>query len=1100
MIFTFGCGGGGGGGGEVPPSNSSFHYTGLTDQALLTETNVLAMSLGSYSGTNTGMINLNDSSAPSSISIQVSDEPLRPQFLSVVQDSVVSVDLLGSSQDASIQTQATRSNTVTGPCGGSLSIAINVNETTGEFTGSYTFSNYCDSNITTSGSGDLTGIINTQTYQLESYRMTFDLMTVNEPERSYEISGWLDFQSNSDGSRDARMDLLMHDLANGNVYWLEDCKAFYSRTGDVEMSGRYYEPTWGYVDFVTEVPLGSQEAYLWPSQGVMVITGRDGTTARMTFYATGFCRLEADFNADQEYEWDYDHWFTSSAGMNRAPFADAGPDRTLILDTQIVLSSHASHDPDNDPLTCRWNVVSYPPGGFPHDVIINQPTLEFTPSLLGRYVIELTVNDGQLNSPPDRVVIDMVASAPADPNLLGIEWKYGTFGNLIGDAGMNARDIDGDGALEIVTAAAGPYSNYNNFWYVAKRTASGEYVQVWSSRLYDSAIQRILTVDTDNDGVYEVYVGLVTGTVNIYNGRTYAEIDTLTTGDTFLYTLEIGDTDGDGAMEIVVSGRDEISEQVKLSAFAADSRQPLWSTTAWGGGSIAIGNVDSDASPEIVTTDNYRHGYVINGANRNLEWEFIDGFGQMVQTGDIDNDGIEEIIGAAQRYQISVFDAVAHTQVGEISADSFIGGLLVADADGDQIPEILFADEYGGKIHCHDGDTLAHRWAFDKTDRGTGHIALGDVDDDGGLELIWGGSNNSPDPMFLNVADVATGANKWTSDHIDGPMSAVDVGDVDDDGRDEIVMVSYKSGSSCCSGAIHIFDASSHVLEWTSDVLPGINKWSSVHSIKIGDVDGDGDTEFVIETADAEKGVIQIYNGSTKEIERTTQGYDLVRFTKMAFGDVDNDGQMEMVAGQSTTTSDAIGPRIIVFDGATAQEEWRSVTLSEGYAAINDIALADTDADGNVEIFASVNGQMIYACDGVTHVKEWDEAVPAYAIVVKDFDADGQLELLLGCTNGEIQIYDGSNFNLEDTLLPIAPQSIMALMVADLDIDGASELLAAGDRGLMIFNSVGDKLLWSTGNIGGHLGRYNQMVCRDTNGDGRNEVFVGSDVALYQFE
>jgi hypothetical protein len=425
MLFTFGCGGGGGGGGgsegggDPPPSNSSFQYAGLTDQALLTETNVMAMSLGSYSGINTGSINLEYSSAQGSVSLQVSDKPLRPQFLSVVKDSVESVDALGSSQDASIQTQAIRSNTETGPCGGSLSLTINVNETTGEFTGSYTFSNYCNSNITISGSGNLTGIINTHTYQLESYRMTFDLMTVNEPQRSYEISGWLDFQSNSDGSWDARMDLLMHDLTNGNVYWFEDCTALYARTGDVVMSGRYYEPTWGYVDFFTEVPLGSQEAYSWPSQGVMVITGRDGTMARMTFYATGFCRLEADFNADQEYEWYYDHWFTNSAGMNRAPFADAGPDRTVILDTQIVLHSNASYDLDDDPLTFRWNVVSYPPEGCPHDLIINRPTLEFTPSSLGRYVIELTVNDGQLNSPPDRVVIDVVASAPAAPNLLG---------------------------------------------------------------------------------------------------------------------------------------------------------------------------------------------------------------------------------------------------------------------------------------------------------------------------------------------------------------------------------------------------------------------------------------------------------------------------------------------------------------------------------------------------------------------------------------------------------------------------------------------------------------------------------------------------------
>ena len=48
--------------------------------------------------------------------------------------------------------------------------------------------------------------------------------------------------------------------------------------------------------------------------------------------------------------------------LNRQPTANAGPDQVWSATGTAQLDGSASHDPDADPLTYRWSVVSAPPG------------------------------------------------------------------------------------------------------------------------------------------------------------------------------------------------------------------------------------------------------------------------------------------------------------------------------------------------------------------------------------------------------------------------------------------------------------------------------------------------------------------------------------------------------------------------------------------------------------------------------------------------------------------------------------------------------------------------------------------------------------------
>lgn len=92
----------------------------------------------------------------------------------------------------------------------------------------------------------------------------------------------------------------------------------------------------------------------------------------------------------------------------RPPVADAGPDQNVQVGTEVTLDGRASNDPDGDALTFHWTA---PAGIALNSNSVAQP--QFTPTEEGVYRFILVVNDGQVDSPPDEVVITVVESGPA---------------------------------------------------------------------------------------------------------------------------------------------------------------------------------------------------------------------------------------------------------------------------------------------------------------------------------------------------------------------------------------------------------------------------------------------------------------------------------------------------------------------------------------------------------------------------------------------------------------------------------------------------------------------------------------------------------------
>jgi len=92
----------------------------------------------------------------------------------------------------------------------------------------------------------------------------------------------------------------------------------------------------------------------------------------------------------------------TNPGINRAPSADAGINKTVNVGSEVTLAGIGT-DPDNDLLTFTWAVVSKPAGSQTILTNNNLPNPTFIPDLEGDYIFILTIDDGQIDSQPDKI-------------------------------------------------------------------------------------------------------------------------------------------------------------------------------------------------------------------------------------------------------------------------------------------------------------------------------------------------------------------------------------------------------------------------------------------------------------------------------------------------------------------------------------------------------------------------------------------------------------------------------------------------------------------------------------------------------------------------
>jgi hypothetical protein len=300
-VIFIACGGGGGGGG-----GGGIAYTGITSQATIDETNAVDLVTGAYYG---GEVSI--TMALGVIQTEEDRQISRPRILIVSQALNKCIDLVDfTSASSSTLHGIIYEETIYGNCGGSASIRIDVNDS-GGFTGSFNFNNYCEYGVTISGSTSFSGEVDVGTGNLQQFSFSFDNLSFNDGIDSFTIAGNISFNYWTYPAT-VSMDIKLRDGSTGKVYWVNNYNMSVTEHSDcvyVEISGRYYDPDYGYVVVHTEVPLRFYYDDVWASLGVLVVEGSTGiaggsTMAWLTALTSKIYQVEADTDGDGSYDWD----------------------------------------------------------------------------------------------------------------------------------------------------------------------------------------------------------------------------------------------------------------------------------------------------------------------------------------------------------------------------------------------------------------------------------------------------------------------------------------------------------------------------------------------------------------------------------------------------------------------------------------------------------------------------------------------------------------------------------------------------------------------------------------------------------------------------
>ncbi len=333
---------------------------------------------------------------------------------------------------------------------------------------------------------------------------------------------------------------------------------------------------------------------------------------------------------------------------------------------------------------------------------------------------------------------------------------------------------------------------------------------------------------------------------------------------------------------------------------------------------------------------------------------------------------------------------------------------------------------------------------------------------------------------------------------ISGPA----VGDLDNDGNDEVVAVSkdgkfyaweangslmpgfpVTKGGTFYSGPLLIdLDGDDHldivagsysdnkvyVVDYTGVDRPGwpvtaTSRWYG--SPSSGDIDNDGIPEIVYAGFDS---LLHVWNGDGTEVAGFPARLNSTCWVSAAVGNIDGDNRPEIVVPVS-------GGSVFAFndDGSTVA----GFPLNLGVVLKSSPSMADLNGDNRPDIVFGANDGRIYAIDGSGANLAGFPVTPGGTIsgspVIGDITGDGQPDIIVGSSNGNacyLNGYDRNGQILRNFPIPgeatgqITSSAAIGLFDSDASMEIAIGIKATSGNNLMVIdykeNASALNLIW----------------------------------------
>jgi hypothetical protein len=271
------------------------------------------------------------------------------------------------------------------------------------------------------------------------------------------------------------------------------------------------------------------------------------------------------------------------------------------------------------------------------------------------------------------------------------------------------------------------------------------------------------------------------------------------------------------------------------------------------------------------------------------------------------------------------------------------------------------------------------------------------------------------------------------------------------------------------------------------------------------DINGDGRNEIIQTSVDlldlfVGGGRINIWDANGKSLPHWPAKMEYVWPTSVAVGDIDGDGDYEVVAACEL---DGEVYAYHVESGQSVKGDWPAIVGGWLGWIPSGPVLADLDGDGDSEILialdmesADTDGLMAIQGDGsFLWQRRYTSAGP---ISAADLNKDGQVEIALsGYGPGLSRFYTFILDHQGQLVAKWLGGSYKGTVIADLDADGKSEVVFCTDKEVMAVRANGSTV-WKT-KASDPLGVDGGICVGDLNGDGLSEVYVNTVVEADEF-
>ncbi|MCA9304770.1 MAG: VCBS repeat-containing protein [Phycisphaerales bacterium] len=391
---------------------------------------------------------------------------------------------------------------------------------------------------------------------------------------------------------------------------------------------------------------------------------------------------------------------------------------------------------------------------------------------------------------------------------------------------------------------------------------------------------------------------------------------------------------------------------------------------------------------------------------------------------------------------------------------------VAGDLDGDGDLDLAVVNTYNSNhFACGDISVLFNngdgtyateiRYTVGDSPRG---IAMGDLDGDGDLDLVVVNSNGIVDFPFPCYDESIEGFISVLINNGDGTFapyvryeagdqtSLVALGDLDGDGDLDAVTPNYRENIG-----VLLNNGDGTFSSPVAYVAGAAN--SEFKDIALGDLDQDGDLDLV--TGERTTGVGVLFNNGDATFGAATSYATNSGTHSISIADLDSDGDLDIAKGGGLQIS-------LMFNNGdgTFEPEILYETGTGGSASLGDI-----DGDGDLDVAsahqsAGDTSVMLNNGDG-TFASEVRYATPSsgpVATLLRDLDDDGNLDLAVLCYWGNaVNILYNNGNGAFDTLVRYPTGYVPeGAAIGDLDGDGDLDMAANYSQGVSVLLNNGD--------------------------------------------